>query len=203
MNENAIEESSNDQKLPEQIAKLKKVFVKLQFASSQPQLYMTEYFSTLINRVDSSAKNYLMKQKDTTSEISRQATSDQSKMIETINEHKSELVGRELEEDLGLLDKIKDIGLRLEAPISSDDVPVIGLNIEETMLGLQRMIFMNKSLWFRVWEESKDDDKNEDDKDNGVEIELSPKIFGTLFVLNDEFLSDKPNPDTLDYRYYL
>ena len=149
VNEDAIEESSNDQ-LPDKIAKLKAVFVQLQFASSQPRLYMAEYFSTLINRVDSSAEKYLMKQEDTTSEISRKVRSDQSKMIEAINEHKSELVGRELEEDLGLLDKIKDIGLRLENPILSDDVPGIGLNIENTMLVLHRRIFDNKGLWFRV-----------------------------------------------------
>ena len=211
VNEDAIEESSNDQ-LPDKIAKLKAVFVQLQFASSQPRLYMAEYFSTLINRVDSSAEKYLMKEEDTTSEISRKVRSDQSKMIETINEHQSDLFRSELEEDFGLSDKIRDIELRLEAPISSDDVSVIGLNIEETMHELQRRIFMNKGLWFRVWEDAEDDDKNEDheetvdddknedDKDKGDEIEMSRKLFGTLFVLEEEFVSDISNQDNFDYR---
>ena len=46
-------------------------------------------------------------------------------MVETINELQTELFGSDLEEDLELLNKIKDIGLRLEPPISSDDIMVI------------------------------------------------------------------------------
>ena len=135
MNKNDIQKSSNDPYLTEQIAKLKKHFVQLQFASSQPRMYMAEYFSNLINRVDISAEKYLINLEDQSSEISRQIRSDQSKMVETINELQTELFGSDLEEDLELLDKIRDIGLRLEAPISSDDVLGIGLNIEETMNG--------------------------------------------------------------------
>ena len=97
-------------------------------------------------------------------------------MVETINELQTELFRSDLEEDLELLDKIRDIGLRLEAPISSDDVPGIGINFEETIHGLQRRIFMNKCLWLR------------------------PKRFGALFVLDEEFVSDKSSPDNLEYR---
>ena len=91
-----------------------------------------------------------------------------------------ELFASQFEEDPELLDKIRHIGLRLEDPISSDDIPVIGLKIKETMLVLQRRIFMNRGMWFRV--------------------ESSPKRFGTLFVLEDDFVSENSYPDNLGYK---
>ena len=111
MNENGIQNSSNDLDLPERIAKLKKCFGQLQSASCQPRLYMADYFSTLINRVDISAKEFLANQKDQTSKISRQTRSDQSMMVQTINKSQTELFASQLEEDPELLDKIRDIGL--------------------------------------------------------------------------------------------
>ena len=178
--------TKNDPNLPEKIAKLKKYFFQLKSACSQPRLYIVDYFANLINEVDIVAETFLAEQKNQTKEISMQARSDQSKIIETIKKRQDELLGSKFEEDLELLDKIRDIGLRLENPISSNDIPVIGLQIEKTMLGLQRKIFTNKSLWFWVWEYF---DKEETD--------LSSKRFGQLIVLEDEFLPI--NPDTFEY----
>ena len=84
------------------------------------------------------------------------------------------------------MDKIRDIRLRLEAPISLKDVQGIGLNIKGAMFGLQRRIFMNKSLGFRVWDDS---DVNE----------LIPKLLGTLIVLEDEYMVDELYPDNMGY----
>ena len=187
MNETDIQKSFNDQKLPEQIAKLKKEFHQLESASSKPRLYMTEYFANLINRIDISAEEYLNELKDQSSEISRQTRSDQSKMAEVIKERQSELFGSEFEEDLELLDKIRDIGLCLQAPISSNEVPGIGLEIEKTMFGLQRRIFIDKTLWFRVLEDLKDENKS------------SLKRFGILFVLEGEYIVDELSPDNMGY----
>ncbi len=181
----------DDPELPEQITMLKEKFRQFESASSQHRLYMTEYFTKLINRIDLAAEEYLIKRKKQTNTISKQTRSDQSKMVEAIKELQTELFGRELEEDQELLDNIRVIGLCLKDPISSEDVPGIGLKIQNMMLGLQRRVFMNKGLWFRVKEDSDGED------------ELGPKLFGTLFVLKDEFVSDVTSSDNLGFRYLI
>ena len=47
---------------------------------------------------------------------------------------------------------------------------------------------MNKGLWFRDWENSQYED--DDGENEWFRVELSPKRFGTLFLLEDEFITD-------------
>ena len=142
MSSNKLNEAESANQLPEQIAKLKKEFRQLKSTCSQPRIYLADYFASLINRVDITAETFLLNQTDQTNDLSKQARIDQSKIVETINERKTELFASQLEEDPELLEKIKDIGLRLEAQISTVDVPGIGLKIPETRIGLQRKNFL-------------------------------------------------------------
>ena len=170
------------------------------YSTKESRIYLAEYFASLINRVDINAETFLLNQTDQTNDLSKQARIDQSKIVETINERKTELFASQLEEDPELLEKIKDIGLRLEAQISTVDVPGIGLKVEETLLSLQKIIFNNKSMWF-FCAGSLEGEFNFSDENNKLIRELNKRV-GVLIVLKDEFVPDEFNPDNLrDYRY--
>jgi len=47
---------------------------------------------------------------------------------------------------------------------------------------------MNKGLWFRDWENSKDEDEDDDEDDGWFQVKLSAKRFGSLFLLEDELV---------------
>ncbi len=102
------------------------------------------------------------------------------------------MLGNEFENDLELLDKITG----LEAQLTSDAVSEIGLQIQETLLLVQKRIFMNKGLWF--WDNlGLDSCKRQENESSSI------KPFGILIVLEDEFMLDESNPDNLEYRWFI
>jgi hypothetical protein len=180
--------------LHESIAKLKDKHRKLKSAYSQPRVYLAEYFTDLINRVDIAAEKFLAEQENGLNEVSEQARSDQAKIAETIKEHENELMNASgFEEDSELYERIRDIGVRLEAQISLSDVDEICWRIEGTQLLLQRRYFMDKCLWF--W----DNLGLNNCRREGNELGLKP--FGILIVLEDEFVIDEWNTDYNEYHY--
>jgi len=182
----------NNQYLNVKRNELAEKFHQLQTAYSQPRIYTANFFAGLINTVDISAEMFLADQIDRMNEISEQARIDQSKIVETIKEHQKNLLGNEFENDLELLDKIRGLG----AQLLSDDVLEIGLQIQETLLLVQKRIFMNKGLWF--WDNlGLDSCKRQENESSSI------KPFGILIVLEDEFMLDKSNPDNLEYRWLI
>jgi len=173
----------NNQYLNVKRNELAEKFHQLQTAYSQPRIYTANFFAGLINTVDISAEMFLADQIDRMNEISEQARIDQSKIVETIEEHQKKLVGNEFENDLELLDKIRSLGAQL-------------LSIQETLLLVQKRIFMNKGLWF--WDNlGLDSCKRQENESSSI------KPFGILIVLEDEFMLDESNPDNLEYRWFI
>lgn len=192
---NDLLQLEDEKKLQEKVGKLKAKLRRLQSAYSQPRIYLVEYFADLINRVDIAAEKFLADQKDGLNDASKQARSDQAKIVKTIKERENEVLNAGgFREDPELDNRIRNVGVRLETPISWSDVGEICWQMEEMQLLLQRRCFMDKGLWF--WDNLGLDNCRRE----GNELGLKP--FGILIVLEDEFVIDEWDTDTdiLDYR---
>lgn len=179
--------------LQEEVGKLKAQLRQLQSAYFQPRIFLVEYFANLTNRVDIAAEKFLAEQEHGLNDVSRQARSDQAKIVETIKERENEVLNAGgFRGDPELYDRIRDVGVRLETQISRSDVKEICWRIEETQLRLQRRYFLDKGLWF--WDNLGVDNCRREGNKMGL------KPFGILIVLEDEFVIDEWNTDYSDYR---
>ena len=161
---------------------------------------MVEYFAELINKVDLACEEFLIRQEDETTEISRQIRNDQTEMVKKIKDHEmvclDKLPENEIEEELSrdVMEKIRDIGLRLEGEMSEGQIWEMDLEIGVTLLLLQRRIFNDKGIWFltgedfemtclrygirqRIWKFKREDKES---------YEFYP--FGFLVAIEDLFL---------------
>ena len=102
---------------------------------------------------------FLIRQEDETTETSRHVRNDQTEMVKIIKDHEmvclDKMPENKIEEELSerVLEKIRDFGLRLEREMSEGQILEMDLEIQRTLLLLQRRIFNDKGIWFLAGED--------------------------------------------------
>ena len=147
---------------------LKKKFQLLKLVFSMPRIYMVQYFADLLNKADIS---YLQHSGFAEAE---QVVNGHTEIFKAIQDHERECldyITPNYKFGKGfngiVMEKISDIGSRLDGEISTNILLEIESEIQATLLLLQKRIFMNRAMWF----------------ENGYQKQL-----GTLYVIQDEFM---------------
>ena len=191
-----MDQTSNEKSLSKEleIKQLKDELHVLKFAFSMPRIHMVDYFADLINKVDIACEVFLNSHSGEINEASRRARIDQSEIVDVIKKHERDCLENmpenEFEEGLNgqVMEKIGEIGVRLNGEICARSFLKIGSEIQETLLLLERRIFMDKDLWFLTKEDSF---LKEMKKFRRQEKKSSEIWFGVLVFIKDElFLSE-------------
>ena len=164
---------------------LSEKFQALKLAHSMPGNYITQYFADLINKVEIAFEMFLKSQADGTNEMCRQAKNDQIEIIKAIRDHGRECLENmqdsEFEKGLSgqIMGKIMEIGVRLVGELSVESIMEISEEIRDTLVILERKIFMNKGVCFLNGGDLRIDEWRR-------KKESSLKSIGVLVFIEDE-----------------